>query len=341
MGQPASPFSRRIPRGSVTKIMLQVLLALIPGCIAMIWWFGWGVLVNIIIAVLVCVFAEALVLAIRGKAVNTYLTDLSAIVTAVLLALALPPLAPWWMTAVGSAFAIVVAKHLYGGLGYNPFNPAMAGYAVLLISFPKQMIAWLPPEGLSSVTLTIPETVDIMLLEKFPRDLGFDTMTMATPLDFAKTQLGLGMTIDEIKLGPVFGLLAGRGWDWVAFAYLLGGLWLLARRVIAWQIPVGLLSGVLLPALVFFLIDSASYLSPSFHLFGGATMLGAFFVATDPVTAAATEKGRFIYGLLTGVLIYMIRTFGGYPDGVAFAVLLMNLAAPTIDHCMRPPRVNN
>ncbi len=325
-----------IPQNSVTKVMLQVLLALLPGMFTMYWFFGFGVLINSVLAVLTALLAEAAVLALRSRPIIDSLLDLSAVVTAMLLALALPVIAPWWITVIGTAFAIIIAKQLYGGLGYNPFNPAMAGYVLLLVSFPKQMTGWLAPQDISNMTLGFSDTLRLIFLEQPPADTTFDALTKATPLDTVRTQLGLNKTVAQISTGSVFGLVAGKGWEWVSAGYLLGGLWLIQRRAIAWQIPFGVLSGLGCFAAIGYLLDSSQFTSPLFHLFGGATMLGAFFIATDPVTAATTGKGRLIYGILIGALVYIIRVWGGYPDAIAFSVLLMNLAAPTIDYYTRP-----
>lgn len=327
-----APSPHLAPRTSVARIMLQVVAALVPGVIAQFIQFGPGVLINTAVALISAEIAEAALLALRGRPIAAFLSDYSAALTAVLLAVSLPPLAPWWLTAFGTLFAIVIAKQLYGGLGYNPFNPAMVGYAVLLISFPRYMTSWLAPLDLASTHLGFSETLALI----FRQETGFDGLAQATPLDIVKTQLGLGKGMDEIQSANPFGALAGRGWQWVNFWYLLGGLWMLRRGVVAWQIPAGLLAGLFLMAMVFFLIDPNVHPTPLFHLFSGATMLGAFFIATDPVTAAATPRGRLIYGVAIGVLVYVIRSWGGYPDGVAFAVLLLNLAAPTIDHYNRP-----
>ncbi len=324
------------PQSSVTKVMFQVLLALVPGAAAMYWFFGVGVLINITLAIATAVISEAVVLWLRRRPVAVHLMDLSAVVTAVLLGLALPVLAPWWITVIGTMFAIIIAKHLYGGLGYNPFNPAMAGYVLLLVSFPKPMTAWLAPSGIGTVALSSADMLKIIFLEQLPAKMNIDAITMATPLDSLKTQLGLNKAIDEVMGQPVFGLVSGKGWEWVSLAYLIGGLWLIQRRVIAWQIPLGMLASLTLFSAVCYGIDSSYFAAPVFHLFGGATMLGAFFIATDPVTASTTPRGRLIYGAMIGVLVFIIRVWGGYPDAVAFAVLLMNLAAPTVDYYTRP-----
>lgn len=321
---------------SVARMMREVLLALIPGILCAWWFFGWGVPINILIAAATCVLAEAATLALRGRPVAETLADSSALLTGVLLALALPPLAPWWLPVIGGLFAIVVAKQLYGGLGYNPFNPAMVGYVVLLISFPREMTLWNPPVGLGAEQLSLAAGLAWKLLGTLPADSGLDALTMATPLDHVKTALGMSQTLREIYAAPLFGGFAGHGWEWVSLAWLLGGAYLLWRRIIGWQIPAGMLGALCVIALLFHAGDTDSNPSPLFHLLSGATMLGAFFIATDPVSASTTPRGRLYYGAGIGILVYVIRTWGGYPDGVAFAVLLMNMAAPTIDYYTKP-----
>lgn len=335
---------------SVTTLMLRVLVALIPGIAAYVWFFGWGIVITILIAICAALAAEAVMLRIRRQPVMQYLTDGSAIVTAVLLALAIPPIAPWWITVLGVVFAIVVAKHLYGGLGYNPFNPAMVGYIMLLISFPREMTAWVPVMAVSEYSLSFMEYAAMIFTGRLPAGITFDALTEATSLDTLRTHLGLGSSVGEIRtqfgldeetsriLGviPVFGAVAGKGWEWVSAGFLVGGLWLMFRKVITWHIPVAVLGSLAAVSLLFHLIDPDQYASPLFHLFGGAAILCAFFIATDPVSAATSNKGRLIYGAGIGILIYVIRAWGGYPDSVAFAVLLMNMAVPLIDNYFKP-----
>jgi electron transport complex protein RnfD len=315
--------------------MLAVLAALVPGVLAYVWFFGWGVVINVVLAVVVAHATEAVMLSWRGRPLRPFLTDGSAAVTAVLLAVALPPLAPWWATAVGTAFAIAVAKHLYGGLGYNPFNPAMVGYVLLLVSFPRVMTLWPAGEAVSGHPLGLLDNLRI-IFGGAPADVSLDAVSGATPLDYTKVKLGASLTLQEIRASPIFGAVAGRGWEWVSAGYLLGGLWLLYRRVIPWQVPLGMLGSLCVLALVFFAIDPGRYPSPMFHLFAGGVMLGAFFIATDPVSGATTPRGRLLFAAGVGTLTYVIRTWGGYPDAVAFSVLLMNIAAPTIDHYTQP-----
>lgn len=322
--------SPHITAGSdVSRVMLHVILALVPGIFASLFIFGWGVVINLLIASVTALVCEASILRIRRRPVMLFLRDNSALVTAILLALALPPLAPWWLTVVATAFAIIIAKHLYGGIGYNPFNPAMVGYVVALISFPAQMTSW--PAPFSKTQSGLMDSLQIQF-----NGAPLDAITAATPLDTIKTQLGQNLTLPEIIQGNTFGVFAGTGWEWIGLAFLLGGCWLLYRGVIQWQIPVALLGSLSLLALLFHGLDPDIYATPLLHLFSGGAMLGAFFIATDPVTAAASDRGRLIYGAGIGILSYIIRTWGGYPDGIAFAVLLMNMAVPTIDYYTRP-----
>lgn len=315
-------------------LMRNVLLALLPGLAAQTWFFGWGYLINICWAALAALACEAAVLRLRRRPLGFYLKDGSALVTAVLLGLALPPYLPWWATLVGVAFAILVAKHLYGGLGFNPFNPAMAGYALLLVSFPVQMTTlWAAPAPLlESGPPGFFDTLAYIFTGRI--EGGIDAYTMATPLDLYKHEIGAG-TAAEVTANPIFGGMVALGWEWVNLAYLAGGLWLLRRRVIGWHGPLGMLGGLFLCALLLGW-DADSHTPPLLHLLGGATMLGAFFIVTDPVTSATSNRGRLLFGLGAGVLVYLIRAYGGYPDAVAFAVLLMNFAAPFIDYYTQP-----
>ncbi len=320
---------------SVRRMMVRVLLALIPGAAALTAFFGWGVLYNIVLAGVTALAAEALMLRLRRRPVGLFLGDASALLTGVLLALALPPLTPWWITVLGTAFALVFGKHLYGGLGYNPFNPAMVGYVVLLVSFPREMTRWPLPTGLLEGSMGALEALQVTLGAGLS-EARLDALTSATPLDQVKTQLAASLTLQEIRSGALWGRLAGAGWEWVNLAFLAGGLYLWRTGAIGWQIPAGVLGALGGLASFFWLLDPDLYPGAVFHLLSGGAMLGAFFIATDPVSAATTPRGRIIYGLGIGALIYVIRTWGGYPEGVAFGVLLMNLAAPLIDQLTRP-----
>lgn len=326
------------PAEGVAAMMRQVLYALAPAAAAWTFFFGPGLLVNAVVATTVALATEAACLAARGCPARLFLSDGSAIVTGVLLAFCLPPLTPWWVTAAGAAFAVAVAKHLYGGLGYNVFNPAMAGYALLLVAFPAYLTAWLPPHigDLDYQPLSLAQTLYFTAIGALPDGLAMDAVTRATPLDLVKTNLGLMRTMGEIAANPVFGDFGGRGWEWIGNFVTLGGLWLLYKGIIRWQIPCAMLGSLMGAALVFYLGDPETHPSPLFHLYSGGALLGAFFIATDPVSSAVTDRGRLIYGAGCGLLTFAIRAWGSFPDGVAFAVLLMNLAVPLIDRHTRP-----
>jgi electron transport complex protein RnfD len=324
------------PAVTVGGVMRQVLYALVPGVAAHAWFFGPGIFVQILLAVAFALVLEALMLSLRRKPVTRALGDYSAVVTAVLFALCIPPLAPWWVAATGMVFAIVIAKHLYGGLGSNLFNPAMVAYVAVLIGFPQELTAWLPPAAIADYSPGLTEALATILSGDLPRGLGWDAVTAATPLDAIRTAAASGQGLAEVRAAPAFGRLGGLGWEWIAAAYALGGLWLLWKRIIGWHAPAAVLAATLLLAAAAWLIDPAANPPPTQHLFAGALVLGAFFIATDPVSGCASARGRLVFGLGVGVLTWVIRQWGAYPDGVAFAVLLMNMAAPLIDRYTRP-----
>ena len=322
---------------NTSKVMQLVVWATVPGLIALTYHFGWGSLINVVLATATAVIAEAVVLQLRGRSIAFYLRDYSAVLTAVLLGLALPPLAPWWVVVVGTLFSIVIAKQLYGGLGYNPFNPAMVGYVILLISFPIQMTTWITPLALLPDGVSHPgiiESLSIVFAGLNPAD----GVTGATPLDSFKFSDGL--LVDQIYAqNPLFSQagFAGVGWEWVNVGFLIGGLILLGSKIFTWHGPVAMLGAIAVMSILFW--DGGSSDSPGsalMHLFSGASMMGAFFIMTDPVSSAASNRGRLIYGALIGVLVYLIRAWGNYPDAVAFAVLLANFAAPFIDNYTLP-----
>lgn len=328
-----SPFV--LDRTSVTQVMAWVLAALLPGIVAYVWVFGPAILVTLALATVTALAAEAAMLKARGYPARPFLADLSAVVTAWLLALSLPSLAPWWLIVTGTLFAIVVAKHLYGGLGQNIFNPAMVGYAVLIVSFPVQMTQWAGPLTLTGESLSLAQSAAVIFGGEVPKAT-LDAVTMATPLDALRTGLLQQHTVDEIMTQPIFGRYGGTGFEWLALAFLAGGLVLWARRIVSWHVPLAFLAGVWLTAGSLHFYDAGRFGAPWFHLFAPSVMLGAFFIATDPVSGATTPRGKLVFGLGAGVLTIVIRTWGGFPDGVAFAILLMNVAVPIIDQYTQP-----
>jgi len=323
---------------TVQIVMRQVVFALMPAIIAHYWFFGPGILINIAIACLFAVATEYISLRIRGENPQRFIAEGSALVAAVLLAMCLPPLCPWWVTATGTIFAIAVAKHMYGGLGNNIFNPAMAGYVVILISFPDALSYWIAPDigDIDYVAPTLSEMLRYTATGQFADSLTIDAISRATPLDTVQTELGMMLTISEIRVNPLFGDFGGRGWEWIANFTALGGIWLLIRGIIRWQAPVAMLLALCGLASLGYIVDASRFAGPGFHLFSGGAMLGAFFIATDPVSGPTTNKGRLIFGAGIGALVYVIRTWGSYADGVAFAVLLMNMTVPLIDRFSQP-----
>jgi electron transport complex protein RnfD len=326
-------------RRSVGGIMAQVMLALVPATAFALWQFGWPAVFLFLLTLGSAVFTEALSLRLAGKPLRPFLLDGSGLLTAWLLALSLPPWAPWWIGVVGGAFAIVLGKQVFGGIGQNLFNPAMLARVALLISFPVQMTRWTVPQPLFGAGA--PGFVDGLKIT-FLGGADIDTLSGATVLGHSKTELTRGVGLD-VSLSDVYapldhllGLSAGSLGETSALLLLLGGLFLLARRIITWQIPAAMLGTVALLAGVMHLIDPLRYADPLLHVLAGGLMLGAFFIATDPVTSPSSGLGQLVFGAGCGALIYVIRTWGGFPEGLAFAVLIMNAATPLIDHYLRP-----
>ncbi len=312
MSIPSASSPYEIAGYSVQRVMLQVLLALVPVAAVQLWLYGPGLLRLLAVAAIIALASEALALRLRRRSPQPFLRDGSVLVTAALLALALPASAPWWLVAFGTAVAVLLGKHAYGGLGQNPFNPAMVGYAALLVTFPLEMTQWNAPSA------------------------GWDALTGATALDALRSGLRESYTIEEIRKGAEFGVLGATDGEWVNLAALAGGVYLLVRGIVRWQIPAAMLLGLALPALIAHGLDPGAHADALFHLASGATMLGAFFIATDPVSAATSDRGRLVYGAGIGLLTWIIRSYGSYPDGIAFAVLLMNLVVPLIDRVTVP-----
>lgn len=312
---------------AIRRTLWEVNTALVPGIVGMVWFLGIGVLANLVTCVVVAVLCEASVLAVRKRTLATLL-DGSAVMTGILMALCLSPLIPLALLLPGVAIAIIFGKQLFGGLGHNPFNPAMVGYAVLILSFPSQMTLW---PSLSSDpffnSLTINETIAIKLHSDVP-----DAVTMATPLDQMKFR-GTLTTSEVWASSASFGTVGGTGWEVINLLFLAGGILLILRRRIDWSTPTAmLLTMAVATALLYDSGSSESVGSPLFHLFSGGTMLTAFFITTDPVTTPISKLGRCLFGIGVGLLVVVIRSWGAYPDGMAFAILLMNAATPLIDH---------
>ena len=330
----SSPFTHN--NQDVRKVMLQVQIAAFPALLTHIYLFGFGIVVQWMLAVATMLVVEYVMLRLRGRPIMPFMTDMSALITITGLVFCIPPEAPWWIIVSGSAFALIFGKHLYGGLGYNPFNPAMLGYAFLLISFPIQMTQWTLPVSLSGHVLTFWESAHYIFTGQIP-GLSIDALTGATPLNEVRTGLSQGKTlIDSLSSEATNNLFGLTSWGWVNVAFMVGGVWMMITRTISWQFPVGFLGTLALMSFVFNQIDPTIYPPVSFTLLSGGTMLAAFFIITDPVTASTTPRGKLIYACGIGVLVYVIRNWGAFPDGIAFAILLMNIAVPLIDQYTQP-----
>jgi len=304
---------------TIPSIMFQVCLALLPAVFVGIYSFGARAAWIILLSILSTLFFEAAAQKIMGRPIA--IRDGSACVTAILLALNLPPTVPWWLVVIGSFFAIIIGKQIYGGLGHNPFNPALVGRVVLLISFPAQMTLWAFPSHPLFSTVT-------------------DTLSGATPLGWAKTHLithgaipaTLPFNIQQLFIGQTGGCIG----EISALALLIGAGYLLWRKIIPWIIPVSFIATTFFITGVFWMINPHQYLNPVYHLFSGGLLLGAFFMATDMVTNPVTNLGMLLFGIGCGLLTAVIRLFGGYPEGVSFAILLMNATTPLLDRWTRP-----
>jgi Na+-translocating ferredoxin:NAD+ oxidoreductase subunit D len=337
MGQSA-PFTHT--PNSVQATMLTVLVALAPTTLFNLYLFGWPAILLFVVTVASCVAAEAICLGLADRPIRPRLSDSSAALTGWLLAMSLPPWAPWWTGVLGAVFAIPLAKHAFGGLGQNLFNPAMVARVALLVSFPVVMTAWVAPHPLFAAgSPSLAQGWTVTFGGHLP-----DTVTAASALGFVKTELSRGIPVTHSLpqvpdlMDMALGLRAGSLGETSLVLILAGGLFLLARRVISWHIPVGMLGALFLMASLFHAMDPERYAGGLFHLTSGAAFLGAFFIATDYVTSPVSKTGQLVFGIGVGILTWVIRTYAGYPEGVAFAVLLMNSLTPIIDQYSRPRR---
>jgi electron transport complex protein RnfD len=324
---------------SVSWVMHQVILAVLPAALFGVYLFGWPALNLLLISLATALGVEAACLYLFGKRIKPFLGDGSALLTGLLIAMTLPPWAPWWIPVIGVSFALVIGKHLFGGLGQNVFNPAMLARVRLLVAFPLEMTAWITPTPLFSVGA--PGFLEGLAIT-FTAGAGqFDALSSASLLGEIKTGLSLNYPLSETLAGhshwpSLVGWIAGSLGETSALLILIGGLYLLARGVITWHAPLAMLVTLFVLASGFHLIDGDRYSGGLFHILNGGTFLVAFFIATDPVTSPATARGRILFGIGIGLIEYLIRTWGTFPEGVGFAVLLMNALTPLIDHYVRP-----
>ena len=288
---------------SIQSIMRDVIIALVPATAAGIYYFGLRALILIVAAIISAVFFEWLYEKITKQPVT--INDLSAVVTGLLLAMNLPASAPVWVAIVGSAFAIIFAKQLFGGLGQNFINPALAGRAFLLASYPTEMTTWVVPNGLAA-----------------------DAATYATPLAQLKNG-ALDASLKQLVMGQVGGTIG----ETCAIALIIGGIYLLYKHVISWKIPVIYIATVFI---LFAVIGRHGMRMPLQEIFAGGVMLGGIFMATDYASSPVTPKGQVIFAVGAGLLTYLIRTFGGYPEGVSYSILIMNCCVPLIERFTEP-----
>ena len=332
----SGPFTHKT--NSVQNVMFMVLLALLPATAYDMYLFGWPAILLFSVTIGSCVVIEAGCLALGNKPIMATLGDNSAVLTGWLLAASLPPWAPWWIGLLGAVFAIAMTKHAFGGIGQNVFNPAMVGRTVLLISFPVVMTAWVIPHPLFSAGApSLADAIGITFGGHMP-----DTVSAASALGYVKTELSRGIPVMQSAthvpdlMDVAMGYHAGSMGEGSALLILAGGLFLLYKRIISWHIPVSVIASLFLMAALFHAVDPARYTSGVFHVMSGATFLGAFFIATDYVTSPVSKQGQLVYGVGIGILVWTIRNFAGYPEGMAFAVLLMNAVTPIIDQYTRP-----
>ncbi|MDW7667787.1 MAG: RnfABCDGE type electron transport complex subunit D [Bacillota bacterium] len=286
---------------NTTNVMLDVIIALLPAVIASIYYFGFDSIKLTSIAVISAVATEAIIQKLLKKEVT--IKDLSAVVTGILLAFNLPPSAPWWIPLIGSVFAIAVAKQVFGGLGHNFINPALAARAMLLASWPTRMLGWENPAGV-------------------------DAVSAATPLQIIKGAEGNLQPLTDL----IFGRIPGSLGETSAILLIIGGLYLLYRGVISWKIPVSYIGTVAVIAYIY----EGSLLLVGYHVFGGGLLLGAIFMATDYASSPVTSKGKIVFGIGAGIFTMLIRIFGAIPEGVSYSILLMNIATPIIERYTAP-----
>ncbi|KAF5062217.1 Electron transport complex subunit RsxD [anaerobic digester metagenome] len=311
---------------SVKSIMYGVVIALIPAIFVSLYFFGLDAARVIFISVAACLFFEWVIQKYLIKGPVT-INDGSALVTGVLLAFNVPSNLPWWILVLGALVSIGIGKMSFGGLGKNPFNPALVGRVFLLISFPVQMTSWPLPKGLFGSGLT-------------------DAITGPTTLGVLKEGLDAGKTVQEIMASPDFpgyindlmGAQGGSLGEISAIALLLGAVYMLSRKIITWHIPTAYIGSAVIFSGILWLVDPSHYIDPAMHLLAGGMILGVFFMATDMVSSPMTPRGQIVFGIGAGLLTIMIRVWGAYPEGVSFAILIMNAFTPLINNAFKPKR---
>ncbi|AEO08478.1 integral membrane protein of SoxR-reducing complex [Buchnera aphidicola str. Ak (Acyrthosiphon kondoi)] len=334
---------------SIRKIMFLVIIACIPGLFTKFYFFGGGALIQILFSIFITLLLEISILKMRLKKIKINLRDNSSILTSVLFALSIPVLLPWWIIVIGLFFSIIVAKHLYGGMGQNIFNPAMVGYAVLLISFPIHMNSWNERDFSLSIfddlkkssciiffknhtcTISSTNTISNRKLRITP-----DAFTEATPLDDFKIKSHLrdNFLSKEITLNDKKNNIQ-TSWKYMNISFFLGGVFLLFTKIICWRIPISFLTSLGVISIITYFYSQELFMSPLVHFLSGGTMICAFFIATDPVTTSCTNIGKIVFGIIIGFLVWIIRNYSDYPDAIAFSVLFANMTAPLMDYYIK------
>ena len=320
---------------SIEKNMYGVLIALIPAFICSVIFFGWGAIIVTAVSVAACLIFEYLIQKYLLRQ-NPTIWDGSAIITGVLLAFNLPVSIPLWIVAIGALVAIGVGKMSFGGLGNNIFNPALVGRVFLLISFPVQMTTWPTPQGFAT-TDAVTGATPLAIVKAALASNGTEAASGATaqgPQSVSEILAAHGITVPDMLYGNMGGSLG----EVAAIALLIGFAYMLLRKIITWHIPVAIFATVIVFTGILHLANPEQFAGPLFHLFTGGLMLGAIFMATDYVTSPMTHKGMWIYGRGIGVLTVLIRVFGSYPEGMSFAILIMNGLTPLINRCCKPQK---
>jgi electron transport complex protein RnfD len=306
------------------RAMLDVLLALLPATLAALWFFGLSALLVLGACIGGSIITEWLFTPADDR--REHLLDGSGFLTGLLLGLTLPPSLPLWMAFVGGAVSIGLGKLIWGGLGQNLFNPALVGRAFLLATFPTAMTTWTPAGGPGSFFQVHASNLAMPFMH-----VDYDGVSSATPLGLMKFEYQ-GTSLSNLLLGNISGCIGETS----ALLLLLGGAYMLWRRVIDWRVPASILLSVAALSAVFYLASPDKYPGPFFSIFSGGLLIGAFFMATDPVSSPITPRGAWIFGVAIGLLVVLIRLFGGFPEGVMYAILLMNAATPLIDRYTQP-----
>lgn len=322
---------------SVRKIMFLVVIACIPGILTKCYFFGSGTVIQILLFIIISLILETIILKIRCRNIAINLKDNSSVLTAVLLGISVPSSLPWWIIIIGVFFSIVIAKHLYGGIGQNLFNPAMIGYAVLLISFPIHMNNWHERDFSLSLLDDIKKSIHIIFSKNYIYSNSYsfpEAFTEATPLNDFKIKSHLyndDMTSQDCLFKNKT-IDLKNSWKYINISFVLGGIFLFLKRIICWRIPISFLISLGFFSIITYFYSPELFMSPLVHFFSGGTMICAFFISTDPVTTACTNIGKIIFGIVIGLLVWVIRNYTDYPDAIAFSILFGNMIVPLIDY---------